>query len=140
MSIGGIRAFTFTPDDGVPPAVAPFAHATAAGETLHVTGQMPTDMAGAVVGDDVATQTDQVLRNLLRSPNCAVADWPTSSRCARSFSIGTTTSHSMPPTRAGFRTASRAAPASAPPVSRSAPWSRSTGCVGETTAGVIDTN
>ncbi len=66
MSIGGIRAFTFTPDDGVPPAVAPFAHATAAGETLHVTGQMPTDMAGAVVGDDVATQTDQVLRNLLR--------------------------------------------------------------------------
>ena len=66
MSIGGIRAFTFTPDDGVPPAVAPFAHATAAGPTLYVTGQMPTDVTGAVVGDDVATQTDQVLRNLLR--------------------------------------------------------------------------
>jgi reactive intermediate/imine deaminase len=66
VSDNGIRAFTFTPDDGVPPAVAPFAHATAAGPTLYVTGQMPTDVTGAVVGDDVASQTEQVLRNLLR--------------------------------------------------------------------------
>ena len=66
MSDNGVRPFCFTPDDGVPPAVAPFAHATAAGPTLYVTGQMPTDVTGAVVGDDVATQTDQVLRNLLR--------------------------------------------------------------------------
>jgi 2-iminobutanoate/2-iminopropanoate deaminase len=62
----GVQAFTFTPDDGVPPAVAPFAHATAAGPTLYVTGQMPTDVNGAVVGTDVVDQTDQVLRNLLR--------------------------------------------------------------------------
>ncbi|MEU0495982.1 RidA family protein [Mycobacterium sp. NPDC006124] len=62
----GIRAFTFSPADGVPPGVAPFAHATAAGQTLYVTGQMPTGVDGAVVGSDVATQTDQVLRNLLR--------------------------------------------------------------------------
>src|SRR5215510_2280546 len=66
MSGNGIRSFTFTPADGVPPGVAPFAHATAAGQTLYVTGQMPTDETGAVVGDDVATQTDQVIRNLLR--------------------------------------------------------------------------
>jgi 2-iminobutanoate/2-iminopropanoate deaminase len=66
VSTGGIRAFTFAPDDGVPPAVAPFAHATAAGPTLYVTGQMPTDAAGALVGEDIATQTDQVLRNLVR--------------------------------------------------------------------------
>ena len=66
MSTGAIRAFTFTPEDGVPPAVAPFAHATAAGPTLYVTGQMPTDVTGTVVGDEVATQTDQVLGNLLR--------------------------------------------------------------------------
>lgn len=64
--MNGIRAFTFTPADGVPPAVAPFAHATAAGQTLYVTGQMPTDTAGALVGHDVTTQTDQVLTNLLR--------------------------------------------------------------------------
>lgn len=50
----------------MPPAVAPFAHATAAGQTLYVTGQMPTDVDGSVVGTDVATQTDQVMRNLLR--------------------------------------------------------------------------
>jgi reactive intermediate/imine deaminase len=66
VSTGGIRAFTFTPEEGVPPGVAPFAHATAAGPTLYVTGQMPTDTTGALVGDDVAAQTDQVLGNLLR--------------------------------------------------------------------------
>src|ERR1700754_776279 len=66
MSTGAIRAFTFTPDDGVPPGVAPFVHATAAGPTLYVTGQMPTDVTGTVVGEDVATQTDQGLGNLLR--------------------------------------------------------------------------
>jgi 2-iminobutanoate/2-iminopropanoate deaminase len=64
--VSGIRAFTFIPEDGVPPAVAPFAHATAAGLTLYVTGQMPTGVDGAVVGEDVAAQTDQVLRNLSR--------------------------------------------------------------------------
>lgn len=50
----------------MPPAVAPFAHATAAGQTLYVTGQMPTDTDGVVVGDDIAAQTDQVMRNLNR--------------------------------------------------------------------------
>jgi 2-iminobutanoate/2-iminopropanoate deaminase len=64
--VTGIRSFTFTPDDGVPPGVAPFAHATAAGETLYVTGQMPTGLDGGIVGGDVAAQTDQVMRNLLR--------------------------------------------------------------------------
>jgi 2-iminobutanoate/2-iminopropanoate deaminase len=61
-----IRPFSFTPDHGVPPGVAPFVHATAAGPTLYVTGQMPTDVTGAVVSDDIAEQTDQVIRNLLR--------------------------------------------------------------------------
>jgi reactive intermediate/imine deaminase len=66
MSDGGIHSFTFTPHDGVPPAVAPFTHATAGGPTLYVTGQMPTDHTGSLVGQDIAAQTDQVLRNLLR--------------------------------------------------------------------------
>jgi reactive intermediate/imine deaminase len=61
-----IRAFTFSPADGVPPAVAPFAHATAAGQTLYVTGQMPTDLDGALVRGAIAEQTDQVMRNLTR--------------------------------------------------------------------------
>jgi reactive intermediate/imine deaminase len=67
MAVGvGIRSWTFSPADGVPPAVAPFAHATAAGDTLYVTGQMPTDLDGRLVGSEVATQTDQVMRNLVR--------------------------------------------------------------------------
>ncbi|MEO3761170.1 RidA family protein [Mycobacterium sp. B14F4] len=66
MSTSAVRAFTFSPADGVPPAVAPFAHATSAGPTLYVTGQMPTDLDGRLVGAEVAAQTDQVMRNLSR--------------------------------------------------------------------------
>jgi 2-iminobutanoate/2-iminopropanoate deaminase len=61
-----IRSWTFGPGDGVPPPVAPFAHATAAGESLHVTGQMPTGSNGELVGAGIAAQTDQVMRNLVR--------------------------------------------------------------------------
>jgi reactive intermediate/imine deaminase len=64
--VSRIRSWTFGPNDGVPPPVAPFAHATAAGETLHVTGQMPTDLDGELVPGGIAEQTDQVLRNLRR--------------------------------------------------------------------------
>jgi reactive intermediate/imine deaminase len=61
-----IGSWTFGPADGVPPPVAPFAHATAAGETLYVTGQMPTDLDGRLVPGAIAEQTDQVMRNLAR--------------------------------------------------------------------------
>ena len=61
-----IRGWTFGPADGVPPPVAPFAHATAAGQSLHVTGQMPTGLDGALVAGAIAEQTDQVMRNLAR--------------------------------------------------------------------------
>jgi 2-iminobutanoate/2-iminopropanoate deaminase len=61
-----IRSWTFGPDDGVPPPVAPFAHATAAGETLYVTGQMPTGTDGKLVVGGIVEQTDQVMRNLAR--------------------------------------------------------------------------
>ena len=61
-----IRSWTFGPADGVPPPVAPFAHATAAGPTLYVTGQMPTGVDGALVAGGVTEQTDQVMRNLAR--------------------------------------------------------------------------
>ncbi|HVT09291.1 MAG TPA: Rid family hydrolase [Polyangia bacterium] len=59
------RAFSFSPADGVPPAVAPFSHATRWGDLLFVTGQMPTDPAtGALVPGDVVAQANQVRRNL----------------------------------------------------------------------------
>lgn len=61
-----IESWTFGPDDGVPPPVAPFAHATAAGESLYVTGQMPTRTDGELVAGGIVEQTDQVMRNLAR--------------------------------------------------------------------------
>ena len=136
MSIGGHPRVHIHPDDGVPPAVAPFAHATAAGPTLYVTGQMPTDVTGAVVGDDVATQTDQVWQPV--AGHRAVWRRIGRRRAVRAFfSIGTTTSIQRR-LRAWFPTGCPAAPAWAPPASPSAPLSRSTGCVGEATAGVTD--
>jgi 2-iminobutanoate/2-iminopropanoate deaminase len=61
-----IGSWTFGPDDGVPPGVAPFAHATSAGDTLYVTGQMPTGLDGQLVEGTVSAQTDQVLGNLVQ--------------------------------------------------------------------------
>jgi reactive intermediate/imine deaminase len=61
-----IRSWTFGPGDGVPPPVGPFAHVTAAGESLHVTGQMPTGPDGELVAGGIVEQTDQVMRNLTR--------------------------------------------------------------------------
>ena len=61
-----IRSWTFSPSDGVPPRVAPFAHATATDETLYVTGQMPTVLDGTLVAGGISEQTNQVMHNLSR--------------------------------------------------------------------------
>lgn len=59
------HTFAFSPQDGVPPAVGPFAHATRWGDLLFVTGQMPTDPAtGEIVAGDIVAQATQVRRNL----------------------------------------------------------------------------
>ena len=60
------ESFTFTPDQGVPPGVAPFSHVTKFGELLFVTGQMPTSpVDGALVAGGVLNQAEQVRQNLL---------------------------------------------------------------------------
>ncbi|MEN3220776.1 RidA family protein [Mycolicibacterium porcinum] len=57
--------FNFTAAEGVPPQVGPFSHATKWGDTLYVTGQMPTDPAtGRLVSGGLAAQANQVMRNL----------------------------------------------------------------------------
>jgi 2-iminobutanoate/2-iminopropanoate deaminase len=62
-----MRRWTFTAADGVPDAVAPYAHAAEANGMLSVTGQMPIDPAtGALAPGGVGEQTDQVMRNLAR--------------------------------------------------------------------------
>ena len=49
-----------------PRPVAPFSHAVRAGDFLFVTGQMPTSpVTHEIVGDDVVTQTRQVVENLV---------------------------------------------------------------------------
>jgi 2-iminobutanoate/2-iminopropanoate deaminase len=59
------ETFVFSPEDGVPPQVGPFAHATRFGSLVFVTGQMPTDPAtGRLVEGDVVAQGEQVRRNL----------------------------------------------------------------------------
>ncbi len=56
----------FRPEDGVPPRVGPFAHATRLGDLVFVTGQMPTDPAtGLLVGGGVQEQAEQVRANLV---------------------------------------------------------------------------
>src|SRR5918992_4216974 len=60
------QSFSFTPEHGVPPAVAPFSHLTRWGSLLFVTGQMPTDPAtGALVAGGLLAQAEQVRSNLL---------------------------------------------------------------------------
>jgi 2-iminobutanoate/2-iminopropanoate deaminase len=61
----GKETFVFTPQDGVPPQVGPFAHATRFDRMVFVTGQMPTDPAtGRLVEGDVVAQAEQVRSNL----------------------------------------------------------------------------
>lgn len=59
------QSFSFAAAEGIPPQVGPFAHATRWGDTLYVTGQMPTDPAtGKLVDGGVAGQANQVMANL----------------------------------------------------------------------------
>ena len=59
------QSFTFTAEQGVPPAVAPFSHATRWGDLLFVTGQMPTvPETGAMIEGGLVEQAQQVRRNL----------------------------------------------------------------------------
>jgi 2-iminobutanoate/2-iminopropanoate deaminase len=59
------QTYVFTAADGVPPRVGPFAHATRWGDTLYITGQMPTvPETGLLVAGGLIEQTRQVFANL----------------------------------------------------------------------------
>ncbi len=61
--------------DGAPAAVGPYSQAIRAGNLLFTAGQVALDPAsGELVGDDVAAQTEQVLRNLRAVLAAAGAD------------------------------------------------------------------
>lgn len=53
----------FSPD--APAPIGPYSQAVKAGNVLYVSGQIPLDSSGQLIGaSDVAAQTHQVLRNL----------------------------------------------------------------------------
>lgn len=49
--------------NGTPPH-GPYSHAVKSGNTLYISGQVPFDNAGALAGTDIASQTEQTMRNL----------------------------------------------------------------------------
>jgi len=60
------ETFTFTPAQGVPPAVGPLSHVTRWGSMLFVTGQMPTrPETGELVTGGLLAQAEQVRANLV---------------------------------------------------------------------------
>ena len=62
--------------DGAPQPIAPFSHATVAGNFVFVTGQMPiVAETGAYVRGSFAEQTDAVMKNLAAVLDAAGSDW-----------------------------------------------------------------
>ena len=51
---------------GAPAAIAPYSPAIRAGHLLFISGQIPLHpQTGQLVGDDIATQTEQVMHNIV---------------------------------------------------------------------------
>ncbi len=51
--------------DAAPAAIGPYSQAIVSGGVLYASGQIPLDPAtGQITGDDIAAQTEQVLKNL----------------------------------------------------------------------------
>lgn len=62
--------------DQAPAAIGPYAQAVIANGFLFTAGQIPLDpVSMEVVGDEVASQTEQVLRNLSAVLSAAGVDW-----------------------------------------------------------------
>ncbi|MFF4253940.1 RidA family protein [Streptomyces sp. NPDC001663] len=49
---------------GIPPAAGPYSPAVVVGDTCYLSGQIALDPAGALVGEDAAAQTVQVMSNI----------------------------------------------------------------------------
>lgn len=64
--------------DAAPAAIGPYSQAVVSGGVLYASGQIPLDPAtGQIAGDDIAAQTEQVLKNLtavLESAGASLAD------------------------------------------------------------------
>ena len=77
-----------------PAPIGPYSQATKAGNTLYVSGQIPINAEnGKLVSDDIASETDQVMKNILAILNAAGMDFGNVVKCSifvtdmRDFSI-----------------------------------------------------
>ncbi|MEM9424150.1 MAG: RidA family protein [Spirochaetota bacterium] len=50
--------------ESAPAAVGPYSQANALGNLVFTSGQIPLDLSGEVVGNDVTAQSEQVMKNL----------------------------------------------------------------------------
>ena len=77
-----------------PAPIGPYSQAVKAGNTLYVSGQIPINTEnGKLVSDDIASETDQVMKNILAILNAAGMDFGNVVKCSifvtdmRDFSI-----------------------------------------------------
>ena len=64
-----------------PKAIGPYSQAVLVGNMLYTSGQIPLDpQSGEMVGDDIKTQTEQVMKNLSAVLEAAGASFDRSSR------------------------------------------------------------
>lgn len=62
---------------GAPAPIGPYSPAIKAGNLIFLSGQIPLDATGTLAGDDIASQTEQVMRNieaLLAAAGASFAD------------------------------------------------------------------
>ncbi|UEX89968.1 RidA family protein [Staphylococcus ratti] len=60
--------------DKAPAAVGPYSHATIVNGLVYTSGQIPLNLEGKIVSDDVEVQTKQVFENLKAVLNAAGSD------------------------------------------------------------------
>ena len=69
--------------DKAPEPIGPYSQAIKTGETLYVSGQIPIDAAtGQMVTDDIAAETDQVMKNIGLILNAAGMDFSNVVKCS----------------------------------------------------------
>ena len=66
-----------------PAPIGPYSQATKAGNTLYVSGQIPINAEnGKLVSDDIASETDQVMKNIRAILNAAGMDFGDVVKCS----------------------------------------------------------
>lgn len=54
----------FINDKNAPPPHGPYSHAVRSGNTLYLSGQVPYDNNGTLIGTNIAEQTEQTIKNM----------------------------------------------------------------------------